>query len=64
MDWIKTLAMDKETFFVAFNVYKHKDDSRPYQWLHTADGHGYSVGGSGIYFYSEADAVQFALRFS
>lgn len=61
MKHIELLDMERPTFYVSF-PYDRKAPLGAYDWLSQTQGHGFSFGGSGVYFYNEQDAIMFALR--
>lgn len=61
MEYFKYLRPDVP--FYRIDVDWHKNNQKEIcQWLDCQDGDGYSLGGFGVYFYSEQDAVFFSLR--
>lgn len=66
MKHIEILDMERTTFYVSFPMVDRKVPHRlgALDWLAHSEGHGFSFGGNGIYFYNEQDAVMFALKWS
>lgn len=60
------LSMTKDHFFVPISHQKMAPDELQgiHEWLDKTPGEGYTLGGWGIYFYNEQDAVWFKLRWA
>ena len=65
MKHIEILDTSVETFYVHFPFHPYVEhNDHPYDWLLDAQGKGFSLGGDGVYFYCERDAIMFTLRWS
>lgn len=65
MNHIPHLLMDQPSYYVdcdkMFEISTHREIV---SWLNKYNGKGFSLGGSGVYFYDPKDATMFALRWS
>ena len=58
------LDIDRPIYYVKINPFNRLISDLEVDWLCQTPGQGYTLGGSGVYFYSQADATLFALKWS
>jgi hypothetical protein len=70
MEYVPNLDTTQKTYFISAHVASFwsneitEEEVEMRKWLTDSPGGKYSLGGHGIYFYREEDAVYFALRWA